>query len=126
VRIEVVDDPALMACNREWDGPWSLASDPAVLPWVPLRLPLRLTIEPEADAATPLVADIDWAGEAPAIVGGVGLRPSSRGNGLEWAFVAALTPVTVRVGLSDPWSGRRERTLDWWPALPLIDWRCDA
>lgn len=132
VRLEVIDDPALAAFERDWDLPWSHDADPAVLPWMPIRLPLRLAIEPVAtatnatNATNAIVADIAWAGEAPALVGGVGLRPSARGNGLEWAFVAALEAVTVRVGLSDPWSGRRERVLDWLPSIPLIDWRCDA
>ncbi|WP_431103705.1 hypothetical protein [Roseateles noduli] len=126
VRLDVVDDPALMAFRREWDCAWSPSSDPTTLPWAPWRLPLRLTMDTVASTSASLIADIDWASEPPAIVGGVGLRPSSRGNGLEWAFVAALEPVAVRVGLSEPWTGRRERTLDWLPALPLVDWRCDA
>lgn len=126
VRLDVIDDPTLMAVRREWDCAWSASSDATTLPWAALRLPLRLTIDPAPGTATALIADIDWATDPPAIVGGVGLRPSSRGNGLEWAVVAALEPVAVRVGLSDPWTGRRVRTLDWLPALPLVDWRCDA
>ncbi|MFX1678576.1 hypothetical protein PV762_05030 [Mitsuaria sp. CC2] len=126
VRIDVVDDPALADFHRDWDLPWSHDADPAVLPWVPMRLPLRLTFEPLASATGAFVSDIDWAGKPPALVGGVGLRPSARGNGLEWAFTAALEPVVVRVGLSAPWSGRREQMLDWLPALTLFDWRCDA
>jgi hypothetical protein len=126
VRIDVVDDPALADFQRDWDLPWSHGADPAALPWVPMRLPLRLSFEPVAGATGAFVCDIAWAGDTPALAGGIGLRPSARGNGLEWAVTAALDPLSVRVGLTAPGSGRREQTLDWLPALPLIDWRCDA
>ncbi|UXH76147.1 hypothetical protein [Roseateles amylovorans] len=126
------------------------AGSDASLPWRTFRLPFRVSVEPQASPAAALVADIDWAASsslpmpgaapsrrsaggsgsgsaaaliaAPALVGGIGLRRSRRGNGLEWAFEATLEPVTVRIGLNDPWTGRRERCLSWLPALPLMDW----
>lgn len=94
------------------------AMESAQLKW---RWPVQLGFDPVADDSGIVVREVGPC--TGALVGALGLRPSTRrGGAWEWFCTLALEPVSTRVVVHDPVLGASESHMALLGSVSLLDW----